>query len=107
MSKHTPGPWAQNEDRVESANEHGWINDGWIVAGCAGPDAYANARLIAAAPEMLEALREAECALSLMHSYGHCEADSYTGARDVAQVRAGDALDKVSAAIAKATGEQQ
>jgi hypothetical protein len=55
MSKHTPGPWATNETRIESEHEHGWVNDGWIIAGCEGPDARANARLIAAAPDLLDA----------------------------------------------------
>jgi hypothetical protein len=54
--------------------------------------------------ELVEALQEAECALSLMHSYGHCAPDSYTGARDAAQVRAGHALERVSALIAKHKG---
>ncbi len=59
--KHTPGPWAVNEDgwKVESEKEHGWINDGWIVCSTHGPDAEANALLIAAAPDLLEAAKEA------------------------------------------------
>lgn len=63
MSKHTPGPWAQNGTRIESEHEHGWANDGWILAGCEGPDAKANARLMAAAPDLLKALRELESAV--------------------------------------------
>ena len=60
MSAHTPGPWA-----AEPTNPHdGW--DGWEVCGADGfrvCDAHgcqsnvvraANARLIAAAPELLE-----------------------------------------------------
>lgn len=53
----TPLPWAQNECRLESEREHGWANDGWIIAGFEGPDARANAAYIAAAcnaaPELL------------------------------------------------------
>ena len=37
----------------------GYPNDGWMICGSmCGPDAEANARLIAAAPLMLAALRE-------------------------------------------------
>ena len=59
MSKDTNGPWTVNNQmgiRIESENEHGWANDGWIIAELKGPDAEANANLIAAAPELLEAL---------------------------------------------------
>lgn len=54
----TKGPWAVNEDgwMVESDKEHGWVNDGWIVCKTEGPDRKDNAHLIAAAPELLEAL---------------------------------------------------
>ena len=55
-TKWTRGPWAINEDKVESENDHGWANDGWCVCVCNGPDQEANARLIAAAPTMAESL---------------------------------------------------
>lgn len=68
-ARHTKGPWAINTERfeddrlqgsthVESANEHGWANDGWIICACDGPDQGANAHLIAAAPELYEALEK-------------------------------------------------
>jgi hypothetical protein len=44
-----------------------------------------------------EALQEAECALSLMVSYGHCDGDE-TG-RDAAQMRAVKALPRIAAAL--------
>lgn len=59
MGKHTNAPWAVNHQmgiRIESEKEHGWANDGWIIAELQGPDAEANANLIAAAPELLESL---------------------------------------------------
>ena len=55
MINHTPAPWSRNsDDDIHDAN-------GDVVCGANGPTAEeqeANARLIAAAPEMLEALRE-------------------------------------------------
>jgi len=82
MSKHTSGPW-----RVEFSRPCSWLirSDGVHLPG--GYDAgEANARLIAAAPEMLAALR----ALDDVNL-------------DVGGVRLREIVD---AAIAKATGEQ-
>lgn len=67
VGNHTPGAWALNmyaesksgfvQHRIESANDHGWSNDGFMIAAVDGPDAEANGRLIAAAPAMFEALQ--------------------------------------------------
>lgn len=53
MNAHTPGPWAVNDDDpTEVVTRHGRL-----VAACHyRGEAKANARLIAAAPELLEAL---------------------------------------------------
>ena len=64
MGEHTPGPWIPEIDhsgnighRVTS-DANGYPNDGWIICGdMLGPDAKANASLIAAAPDMLKALQ--------------------------------------------------
>lgn len=66
MGEPTKGPWAVNmyaenasgfvQHRIESADEHGIVNDGYMIAEVDGPDAQANAHLIAAAPDMFEAL---------------------------------------------------
>lgn len=46
---HTPEPWAVNGTRrIESRDEHGWANDGWIIADTDGPQGEANARRIVA-----------------------------------------------------------
>lgn len=72
MSKHTPGPWIENYQyglRIESEKEHGIVNDGWIIAQLEGSDKEANAKLIAAAPEMLEALIACDEAMAYMSEY--------------------------------------
>ena len=55
--KFTPGPWVNNQGRIESELEHGWVNDGWCLAECHGPQAEINAHLIAAAPDLYSALK--------------------------------------------------
>jgi hypothetical protein len=59
MDKATPRPWATNDRRVESQHNHGWANDGWIIAQCEGPDAEANAALIVRAVNSFDAMLEA------------------------------------------------
>jgi enterochelin esterase-like enzyme len=69
QEKHTPGPWRHNPDNT------GMNDDGRIMAGITviATDVYgrtddegiANARLIAAAPELLEAAKEAQCSCTL------------------------------------------
>ena len=60
MSKHTPGPWKINADCHMA--EHGRISietdDYYIALLDAGARQAANARLIAAAPELLEFAEE-------------------------------------------------
>lgn len=83
---YTPGPWRSYRDRVYAARED--ASDFW-VAYCDSPyvrDASANAHLIAAAPELLEALKQAYDDLVL------CRTDN--------------AMQIINAAIAKAEGRQ-
>lgn len=63
-TKHTPGPWVANDQhsgseiwRIESDGGV-YANDGYIIASLFGPDAKANARLMAAAPELLDLVRD-------------------------------------------------
>lgn len=68
MSKHTPGPWRVGSNSVggptiTTADKRSTIADIRTCGGvhCGGPqhpETTANARLIAAAPDLLEALRE-------------------------------------------------
>lgn len=59
MSKHTPGPWSydadENEIHSDSMQETG--GDPAHICEVLGPNKEVNASLIAAAPEMLEALK--------------------------------------------------
>ena len=64
MNKHTPGPWHLDTARGNthlSSVFHGkdnrpFLERPWNVAICTGPQSEANARLIAAAPDLLAAL---------------------------------------------------
>ena len=105
MSKHTPGPWIgagpsfgdplpryTTEIVTEREDE-----DGAATSICELPfhhhddENEANARLIAAAPELLEALQDAVAALDLYKAYGWPDRFNVIG--------------RSRAAIAKATGE--
>lgn len=75
MAKHTPGPWRLIVDRKSTPG--GWTverpligTDGWTIADMLAvntPERAANARLIAAAPELLAAI---ERAIAALHSDG-------------------------------------
>ncbi|WP_313250107.1 hypothetical protein [Stenotrophomonas acidaminiphila] len=89
--KHTPGPWAVRYDYVVQAPAY---EDGRLVpvaqpygVNCDGTDLFANARLIAAAPELLEA------------------AMAFIAPFDGIEVVQDSDIAKARAAIAKATGE--
>lgn len=71
MSKHTPGPWFKLFTPSHVAGEDGHLcvvdSQNWIVVGWDRPlvseEDMANAQVIAAAPQMLEALKTASLAL--------------------------------------------
>lgn len=99
MTKHTPGPWAYSTSQEgwsyainifqadNAAPTDGWSDVGYIVKTCAGEQQaiqHANARLIAAAPELLESLQ------FVMSAHGE-QLDL--------------AFEQAQKAIAKATGE--
>ena len=74
MSAHTPGPWEIEEDDCIL-----YIGDGEELIASVDLDAWpdisrANARLIAAAPELLEATRESLNVLARVHEDGGCPA---------------------------------
>lgn len=105
MSKYTPGPWKRRGNTVSGpfgvTVVHCMDNGVWGEKGCHSitkTEANANARLIAAAPELLEAL---EALLS---------ADLYADGEGIHFIKNADTADgeravqMARAAIAKATG---
>jgi len=76
---------------IASASDQ--LNGGYAVAELCGPDTEANARLIAAAPELYEALAQ------LLHE---CVEAGFDAARDYNWPKS---LADASAALAKARGE--
>ena len=102
-TKHTPGPWFYKHEKGwhDIVTHHGELPDGspnsWTVASIntrREPEHEANARLIAAAPELLEALQSSDRAMSTAkHGYAF-------------EIVAHDSVVRtmIRAAIAKATG---
>ena len=123
-AKHTPGPW----EYIPSNENHGpYVSNGWgagdicdcytmskpsELAVCNGgtskpihfqhEEADANARLIAAAPELLEALEQCQKALSMMITPAQIEQTSTLQAFAIAT----EAEAKARGAISKAEGRQ-
>lgn len=104
---HTPGPWQYAPILCRSENDRGWlvcvpdvrIADVWPMNdedGNASPEAKANARLIAAAPDLLATLRK------LIEAVDEHLADN--GGNDPYKTF-GRRMRTARAAIAKATGE--
>ena len=73
MSGHTPGPWKvgfvddELEPVVKTSEEHAWYVATVHDFGDAGKTSQANARLIAAAPELLEEAEKQVEALRVAH----------------------------------------
>lgn len=98
---HTPGPWATCPP--EFTDEECWTvqeDGGMTVRVCGGdsPENRANANLIAAAPELLEELKEAEKVIrwAAQRSEGRVRADVVNGWLLHAK--------KIASVIAKAEG---
>lgn len=113
MNKHTPGPWHVTTET--DGRSRGYIRAGEPLDGAKMPPAVArvcartlseneaNARLIAAAPELLEALRHFAALLAEHHDDLPDDRPIF-GIND-AVITAGD-LRRARAAIAKATGAE-
>lgn len=90
-SKHTPGPWFNPADSVSvfdgrGKERHKICDAAWVTINV--KDARANARLIAAAPELLNALQLAQATIERLHRHAPGSAKG--------------TLDVITAAIAKA-----
>lgn len=97
MTKHTPGPW-----ECRPSNEYGWTYEITNKEGNDDTQAEANARLIAAAPDLLEALQS-------VHQWMDDQADAQSkgghATFDLMMLR--EQRDKARAAIARATHKEQ
>lgn len=69
-TQYTPGPWCIDESSPWLIFEPGFGNVCNVRAAGLEPQADANARLIAEAPAMLEALRDAERTFGPRHKIG-------------------------------------
>lgn len=86
FTKHTPGPWTAGKFQDTGLNNQISVHPAICTAYGAKEEAEANARLIAAAPEMLAALQEVQI---YVDNFGESHL-----------------TELVSFAISKATGQQ-
>ncbi|MDH1299708.1 hypothetical protein [Achromobacter sp. GD03932] len=120
-TNHTEGPWAvspENPKIIKPADQFGMASNVIIGSAAGHPnsgffptdeEAIANARLIAAAPELLEALEKRRQVDSAYVQLALSEVDPDTHERLLQQIEDAEdaAKDAARAAIAKAKGEQQ
>ena len=106
-AKHTPGPWTQHEGEVRAKN-YGLISRSYY--GKPDGEGAANARLIAASPELLEAAQHLSGWIEVLLHALDTEMDGFelelsnpqTGASET--IRLKEHFENASAAIAKAIG---
>lgn len=96
MTEHTPGPWREGRDWYIIENGYGFAVGSAASVHIGKEQCRANARLMAAAPDLLEACR---LALPVVEEVAATHAGSPMGAE--AKVRA----NTIRAAIRKATGD--
>lgn len=97
--KHTPGPWTF---KVEEYEEY-WCPETHFNAGPAvGIESEADARLIAAAPELLEALQALVYEAEALRK----DINELFVMRGIVPDKSPGPIEAARAAIAKATGEQ-
>ena len=120
-TKHTPGPWTHHSESIDSNFEHWEIitdKSGNIIANVnaeMGPDIAplvsikmpksANAALIAASPELLEALKRATGYMTDIAKSAKLRGENLETWARTASVLLDAEVDKARAAIQKATGE--
>jgi hypothetical protein len=104
--KHTPGPWKVYHENGSMGSGGHWgvetvEDEAFVARVSAGPSAHVNARLIAAAPELLDELKNA---LESLESYAN-SMDEWCGGMECP--RCGNLAKRINAAkaiIAKAEG---
>lgn len=112
-AKHTPGPWGiiiGEAGPVVFSGENGDLVS--RMGSFLGDDeAMANARLIAAAPDLLEALQMVVTIANEAYDHWDADHDAKVGkiliALSGASQRYDKRIDAIHSAIAKATGEQK
>lgn len=95
-AKHTPGPWSAQRDQGSIQS------DDWLIGAQGRADSVAvcserNAALIAAAPDMLQALHEMLCHIQDPDERDFLDANKFKWQQE--------AFRKAHAAIARATGQ--
>lgn len=112
-TQHTPGPWLIGIQTCPTGSiatvyntTDKWVeiwSENWMVTGMPPEEQSANARLIAAAPDLLKALKECRNAIQ-----GGAPIEPYDSRGAGYEQTFGIAfVEYLDAAIAKATGEQK
>ncbi len=110
-ASHTPGPWRYDADdcRIMSSALTDWEGKPASVVdlrgAMGGDDSDADAHLIAAAPELLEALEKARLELSGIESLPRHSREDDAEVIDAMQQKAWRAMRLIDPIIAKARGE--
>lgn len=99
MSAHTPGPWREAGNHVRAPETAERLELDVLVRGGNRDDIRANVRLIAAAPDLLDALCEARILLEL-------NGIDINDTSDYGSGRADGIINRISAAIDKADGRK-
>ena len=100
MSQHTAGPWTPHATSVAKEGKDYEYTIASVSSILPNDEARANARLIAAAPELLEACKAAKQAIANAISFVNDEA-APTSSTEISTLFA-----QLYAAIAKATGAE-
>jgi hypothetical protein len=104
MSEHTPAPWHVRTNPIRDDEPRDVVNTSQLIAEVrefySAGEREANARLIAAAPELLEVLLEARAELSRVQY----DVVRSVQANNTPEMQA--LVDRLDAAIAKALGQQ-
>lgn len=119
MTKHSPAPWIYDEGRCAiryqlpvghpdryDEDDDGWRNVVSLHSACGGVEGNTDVELMAAAPDLLEALRDLYdlCTLGASNDAFRNGVTDSSGTIDEGDVRASNRLDAARAAIALAEG---